>query len=311
MRVVFWGTPAFAVPALRALAEEGHEIVGVVTQPDRPAGRGRRLQAPPVKAVAQAEGWPVLQPARARDPAVREQLVAWAPDVSVVVAYGQILPSSLLEVPRFGSVAVHPSLLPAWRGAAPIPWTILAGDPVTGVTVFRMDAGMDTGPILLQVEEPVLPDETAAELAARLAELGAEALTEALALLEAGRAIARPQDEARATYAPKLTRAQARIDWSRSAEEVARALRAFDDAPGAWSELDGVPVALFRPRLADDLPAAPPGTVLVADPRRGLAVAAGRGALWIGEVQPPGRRRMTAAEWVRGRGVRAGQRFAG
>jgi len=309
MRVVFWGTPAFAVPALRALAEEGHEIVGVVTQPDRPVGRGRRLRPPPVKAVAQVEGWPVLQPERARDPMVRAQLEAWAPDISVVVAYGQILPASLLEVPRLGSVAVHPSLLPAWRGAAPIPWTILAGDAVTGVTIFRLDAGMDTGPILLQVETPVLPEETAAELAARLAELGAEALVEALALLESGQATLRPQDDAGASYAPKIERAQARVDWRRPAEEVARALRAFDDTPGAWSELGGAPIALFRPRVTTELPAAPPGTVLVADPRRGLAVAAGQGAVWVGEVQPPGKRRMTAAEWVRGRGVRVGERF--
>jgi len=307
VRILFWGTPAFALPALRALAEEGHDVVGVVTQPDRPAGRGREVHVSPVKEEALAEGIPVLQPERARGEEFLARLRPLEPDLSVVVAYGQILRPEVLALPRLGSVNIHGSLLPELRGAAPVQWAIIRGLAMTGVTIMRMDAGLDSGPVLLRVEEPIDADESGSELASRLAELGAEALVEALALVEENGLIEQPQDHARATYAPKLDRDQARLDWTLPAAEVARWIRGLDDAPGAWSPLDARgAVKLFRPAL--DAAAGAPGTVLRAD-EEGVLVAAGEGAVLVREVQPPGKRRMSAGEWVRGRGVAAGDRF--
>ena len=309
MRIVFWGTPAFALPALRALGDEGHDVLAVVTQPDRPAGRGRELHQSAVKAEAVAEGIPVLQPEKARDPAFVEELRALAPDLSVVVAYGQILKPEVLSIPTLGSVNIHGSLLPALRGAAPVQWAIIRGLEATGVTIMRMDAGLDSGPMLLRVEEPIEPDESACELAGRLAEIGAEALVEALALIEAGQLVPEEQDHSLATYAPKLDREQARLDWSLPAAEVSRWIRGLDDVPGAWSPLGAMgPVKLFRPAV--DGAGGEPGRVLEAGDE-GVLVACGEGAVRIREVQPPGKRRMPAADWVRGRGVSAGDRFGG
>jgi methionyl-tRNA formyltransferase len=309
VRIVFWGTPDFALPALRALGDEGHDVAAVVTQPDRPAGRGREVAKSPVKIEAEAEGIPVLQPEKARGDEFLAQLRELDADLSVVVAYGQILKPEVLAVPRLGSVNIHGSLLPQLRGAAPVQWAIINGLETTGVTIMRMDAGLDSGPMLLRVEEPIETDESACELAGRLAEIGAEALVEALALLEAGQLAEEPQDHSRATYAPKLTRELARIDWSKPAAEVARWIRGLDDTPGAWSPLGGRgPVKLFRPRV-EEMPGAP-GTVLEADDHvDGIVIACGQSAVRVREVQPPGKRRMNAAEWVRGRGVRAGDRF--
>lgn len=308
MRVLFWGTPEFAVPALRALGDEAHDVVGVVTQPDRPAGRGRALGVSAVKRVALEEGIPVLQPERAVGDEFLAALRALQPDVSVVVAFGQILKPAVLELPPRGSVNVHASLLPALRGAAPIQWAILRGYETTGVTIMRMEAGLDSGPILFQVEEPIRPDESGGELAMRLAEVGAEALIDALTLMEAGALSEAPQDHSRATYAPKLDRASARVEWGRPAVEVARWMRALDAVPGAWSVLDGgVEVKLFRPRV--EIQAGEPGTVLDVDEGEGVLIAAGEHAVRVREVQPAGRRRMAAGEWVRGRGVALGARF--
>jgi methionyl-tRNA formyltransferase len=312
VRIVFWGTPAFALPTLRAISGEGHEVVGVVTRPDRPAGRGRRLSAPPVKAWAEGEGVPVLQPERPAGADFLEQLRELAPDLSVVVAYGKILGREVLDVPTQGSINVHASLLPALRGAAPIQWAIIRGEAVTGVTIMRMVEAMDAGPILLQVEEPIGADETAVELTSRLSELGAEALVEALALLEIGEATEREQDDDRATFAPRIEREDARIDWTLAAAEVVRWIRGTDDVPGPWSALEAEEVKLFRPRPDDELlHGVQPGTVLIArdDPEAPLLIAAGRGAVWIREVQPAGKRRMSAAEWVRGRSVNEGDLF--
>ena len=307
MRIVFWGTPAFSLPALRALGDEGHDLLAVVTQPDRPAGRGRELAKSAVKVEAEAEGIPVLQPEKAHTPEFVAELRALQPDLSVVVAYGQILKPEVLAVPRLGSVNIHGSLLPGLRGAAPVQWAIIRGMETAGVTIMKMDAGLDSGPMLLRVEEPIEPDESACELSGRLAEIGAEALIEALALLEAGQIAEEPQDPAKATYAPKLDREQARLDWSRPAAEVSRWMRGLDDVPGAWSPLAGTgPVKLFRPTL--DGAAGEPGTVL-ATRDDGILVACGEGAVLIREVQPPGKRRMNAADWVRGRGVAVGDRF--
>jgi methionyl-tRNA formyltransferase len=309
MKVLFWGTPEFALPAYRALGEEGHFVVGAVTQPDRPAGRGRGVSMSPIKRAALEDGVPVLQPERARGDEFLEQLRALEPDISVVVAYGQILRPEVLTLPPLGSVNIHASLLPALRGAAPIQWAILRGYQTTGVTIMQMEAGLDSGPILLQVEEPIRDDETGTELTQRLSETGAEALIDTLALMESQGVVSQPQDHAQATYAPKLDRGVARIDWARPAHEVARHIRGLDAVPGAWSPLDdGAPVKLFRAAAVPSIGGAP-GVVLQSDPAEGVIVAAGDGAVNVREVQPPGKRRMTAAEWVRGRGVVAGARF--
>lgn len=308
MKVLFWGTPDFAIPTLRALDEEGHEVVGVVTQPDRPAGRGRGMAVSPVKQVALEMGVPVLQPERARGEEFLAAVRALEPEISVVVAFGQILKPEVLELPPHGSVNVHASLLPELRGAGPIQWAVLRGHPASGVTIMRMEAGLDSGPMLLRVEEPIRPDESATELAARLSETGAAALVETLAMIENGIAVEIPQDHARATYAPKLDRETARIDWSRPAEEVARWIRGMDEVPGAWSPLDGRgAVKLFRPSL--EVREGAPGEVLEADDRAGIVVACGDAAVRVREVQPPGKRRMASGEWVRGRGVAVGDRF--
>lgn len=309
MRVLFWGTPDFAIPSLRALSEEGHEIVGAVTQPDRPAGRGRALRASPVKEESGRLDVPVLQPARPRGDAFLAQIGELEPEISVVAAYGELLPDDVLSLPRHGSINVHASLLPELRGAAPVNWAIIRGHTVSGVTIMRMVRELDAGPILHQIRIPLTPRTTAGELYAQCAELGAEALVEALALLGAGELEEREQDHERATYAPKLGREDARLDWSKPAEELDRWIRGCDPWPAAWSELAGAPVQLFGPEpVADESPDAP-GTVSEADPRTGILVAAGSGAVRVADVKPAGKPRMSAAAWVRGRGVAEGDRF--
>jgi methionyl-tRNA formyltransferase len=318
VRILFWGTPDFAVPSLRALLGEGFDIVGVVTQPDRPAGRGRKLTPSPVKQVALEEGLPVLTPERPRGESFMAELRALDPDISVVVAYGHILVREVLDLPRLGSINLHASLLPELRGAAPINWAIARGFEETGVTVMRMVEAMDAGPILHQLPEPILPDETAGELTLRLSEVGAEALVEGLALLSAGAVEEVEQDQAAATYAPKIDRETARIDWAKAAPDVANHVRAMDPAPGAWTLLADTPVKLFRP-VVDDRPADEPwparaedrhpGRVLAAAGSEGIRVATGSGSVVFREVQPPGARRMAAADWIHGRGVSAGQTF--
>ncbi len=310
MRILFWGTPEFAVPSLRALDDEGFDIVGVVTQPDRPAGRGRVTRPSPVKSVASALGLDVLAPDSPKEAGFLERVRGLEPDLSVVVAYGHILTTDMLEAPSLGSINVHASLLPALRGAAPINWAIARGHPTTGVTIMRMVRAMDAGAIIHQVEEPILDDETASELSVRLSELGAEALVEALALLSAGDLEEEEQDHAAATFAPKIDRQVARIDWTKPAREVAWHIRAMDEVPGAWSALGEEPVKFFRPSapIAVVSPVAP-GTVIQAN--GGLIVANGEGgAVKFDEVQPSGGRRMGASEWIRGRRITAGTRFA-
>jgi methionyl-tRNA formyltransferase len=310
VKVLFWGTPAFALPALRSLSEEGHVVVGVVTQPDRPAGRGREVAMSPIKQEALEEGIPILQPEKARGSAPGTRRRALDPDISVVVAYGQILKPEVLEVPRLGSVNIHASLLPELRGAAPIQWAIVRGHASSGVTIMRMEAGLDSGPMLMRVEEPIEPEESAGELGARLAEVGAEALVEVLALLETGDIVAEPQDHARATYAPKVDRETARIDWSKPADEVALWIRGMDDVPGAWSPLGARgPVKLFRPKVVNETGGFAGEVIEAGDD--GVLIACGLGAVRVGEVQPPGKRRMPAGDWVRGRGVSVGDRFSG
>ncbi len=313
MRILFWGTPDFALPSLRALMGEGHEVVGVVTRPDRPAGRGRTLTPSPVRTVAEEEGIPVLTPERPRGEAFLAELRALEPELSVVVAYGHILDASVLDLPRLGSVNVHASLLPELRGAAPVNWALIRGRGETGVTIMQMTEGLDAGPILLQRRLPIEPGDSAGGLYLRLSELGAEALIEALALMEIGGLEPMEQNHDLATYAPKVDRETARIRWGWPARQVANQIRGMDPVPGAWSLLDGEPLKLFRPRVVeapeDGGTESLPGTVLRADPEAGLVVRTREGALRLDEVQPAGKRRMPAPAWLRGGGPSPGDRL--
>jgi methionyl-tRNA formyltransferase len=261
-----------------------------------------------VEAVDQS--FRVLEPESARSEDFIQEIAGLGADLSVVVAYGQILSAEAIDLPTMGSVNLHASLLPSLRGAAPINWSIVRGEVITGVTVMRIVEQTDAGPILFQVEEPIGPEETASDLTMRLSEGGAEALVEALVLLEGGLIEEREQDESRATYAPKIDRATARIDWARESVAVSNFIRGMDAVPGAWSELEDQPVKLFRPAADPDvILEARPGTVVEADRETGLLVAAEEGAVRIGQVQPHGKRRMDASEWILGRGATAGQRF--
>ena len=321
MRVLFWGTPEFGLPSLEAMRGAGHDIAGVVTNPDRPAGRGRRPRTSPVKAWALDAGVPVLQPERPGEEAFLAAARRLRPDISVVAAYGRLLPQVALDLPPLGSLNVHASLLPALRGAAPINWAIIRGHRESGVSIQRMVAELDAGPVLGQTRIPIPAAMTAGELYAEAAEAGGARLVAVLGDLASGRAVERAQDDARATWAPKLDRETARIDWSRPAAEVANWLRGCDPWPAAWTSL-AAPAALagrtlqcFEPGVdgppaggadADSVHAgsarsgAAPGTVVRADPVRGLRVATGSGTVAVGAVKPAGRRRMSAAEWVRG-----------
>jgi methionyl-tRNA formyltransferase len=303
VRVVYFGTPDFAVPSLRALVGEGFEVVGVVTRPDKPTGRHRSHATPSaVKVAALADDLPVLQPERPSEPDFLARIVELAPDLSIVAAYGHILPQQLLDVPKRGSVNVHASLLPALRGAAPIQRAILAGLTETGITIMQMDAAMDAGPILHQVATPITPDETGGELSVRLAELGAEALIEALTLLDEAGLQPQAQDHAKATFAPKIKREEERLDWTCPAEAVARKVRAFDPKPGAWTSGGSKELKLFGGSAGG--PSGRPGQVLAAGDV--LRIACGTGAVTATEVQPAGRARMAARSFVNGRGIAAG-----
>jgi methionyl-tRNA formyltransferase len=307
VRVVFFGTPEFAVPSFNALLGEGFDVVAAVTQPDRPQGRSRsQLEPPPVKLAALDEDVPVLQPERPTTPDFYAAIRALQPDIGVVVAYGHILKPELLAIPTRGMVNVHPSLLPELRGAAPVEWAILHGATKTGVTIMVMEAGMDAGPILHQIPHTLQPGITGGELSLHLAEMGAQALVEALALWEQGALAPVPQDHTRATFAPKLTRELAHIDWAKPAAQVARVILGLDPKPGAWSTLAGQEIKLFRASPAEGRGA--PGDVIAADHR--LLVATGQAAVAIEDVQPAGKPRMTAADWIRGRGAKVGQRFS-
>lgn len=310
MRILFWGTPDFAVPSLRALQEEGHVVVAAVTQPDRPAGRGRAPRPSAVKREAEQEGIPVLQPERPRGEAFLEEIRALRPELSVVAAYGHILRREVLDLPARGSLNVHASLLPELRGAAPVNWAIIRGHTHTGVTIMRMVEELDAGPVLHRVATPLPGDISAGELYEMLSEMGAIALVEALAQLEAGAIDETPQDHGKATFAPKLDREMARLDWTLPATDLDRWVRGCDPWPGAWTTLGGGPVQMFRPGVEEIGAPGPPGTVIAADPKAGLRVATGRGVLRVGEVKPASRGRMPAAAWIAGRGVAEGDRFA-
>ncbi len=308
MRIAFFGTPSFAARALAALLREGHEVVGVVTQPDRPHGRSRStLVPPPVKLLAESAGLPVLQPERPVGDVFLTSLHRLDATLGVVVAYGHILRPEVLAVPPSGMINVHASLLPRLRGAAPIQWAIASGDHETGVTIIQMEAGLDSGPMLHRARIPIGVDDTGGSLTERLADLGATALVEALACFAAGAVTPETQDHSAASFAPKIDRLTARIDWEDEAGTVARRIRAFDPAPGAWTTLDGAELKLFGAHAVDD-ETGPAGTVLLTD--GSLRIAAGRGAVEVREVQPSGRKRIPVQDWVRGRGAAIGARFA-
>ena len=309
MRILFWGTPDFAVPSLRALANDGVEIAGVVTQPDRPAGRGRRVKMSPVKEEALALGHEVLAPIRPQGQEFIEQITELRPDLSVVVAYGHILKPEILDLPSLGSINVHASLLPQLRGAAPVNWAIIRGHEQTGVTVMRMVEAMDAGPIIHQLSEPISDEDSASELMSRLSELGSLALREALGSIKRGDTEEREQLEDAVSYAPKVDRKSARIDWTLSANEVALFIRGMDDTPGAWSELAGMPIKFFRPSLVPESEFSQPGAVVRADPEQGLVISTSSGGVSVSEVQPAGRQRMNTLDWINGRGVKLGQHF--
>jgi methionyl-tRNA formyltransferase len=306
-RIVFFGTPAFAVPSLTALLDGPDDVVGVVCQPDRPAGRGQRLQAPPVKQLALERGLPVAQPPKLRSGELWAQLRTWRPDLCIVAAYGRILPPAILELPRLGCINVHASLLPKYRGAAPIQWAILRGEMVTGVTIMQMNERMDEGDILLQRETPIGEGETYGQLEQRLARLGAAALVDALALLREQRLSPVPQDHSRATLAPMIKKEDGRIDWSTPAEEIARKVRAFNPWPSAFTFLDARLLKIHRARAAPATASHDPGVVVGAGET--ITVAAGHGCLEIEELQLEGRKRLAAADFARGGLLTAGKRL--
>jgi methionyl-tRNA formyltransferase len=314
MRIAFIGTGEIGVPTLRALLDSEHEVVAVVTQPDKPVGREQSIEPPPIKkeitrsggfqtAVGRsAAGKPtlrVLQPAKIKDPQAIEELRALTPDVIVVVAYGQILPRDVLEIPRLACLNLHASLLPRWRGAAPIQAAIAAGDCETGITVMYMDEGLDTGDILLQRNVEILPNDTGESLHDRLAQIAPEALLESLRLLAAGNAARIPQDNACATYAPKLKREHGLIDWSESAEAIERKIRAYNPWPGAFMKLGDQNLKIFSASVVDFN--GQPEEILRSD--KDLIIAAGKGALSLAEVQLEAKRRMSAVEFLRGHGA--------
>lgn len=307
MRIVFGGTPEFAAQALAAILAAGHRVPLVLTQPDRPSGRGMALQASPVKQLALEHGLPVHQPPSLKSAESRQPIIDACPDVMVVAAYGLILPQAALDIPRLGCINIHASLLPRWRGAAPIQRAILAGDAETGVTLMRMEAGLDTGPMLLKGSLPIRDADCATTLHAKLAVLGARLIVEALPRLERGELPGEPQPVEGATYAAKLEKSEAVLDWRQSAVVLSRAVRAFDPFPGTVARIEGQTLKVWRAELAAG--AGEPGTVLAADVG-GILVACGEGALRLVELQKSGGKRLQAADFLHGFALKPGQRFA-
>lgn len=305
MRIVFMGTPDFAVPSLQALIDAGHDVCAVYTQPDKPQGRKQILTAPPVKTLALEHDIPVFQPNTLKNEDEQAHLRELAPEVIIVVAYGKLLPKAVLDIPPHGCINVHGSLLPRWRGAAPIQWAVIAGDEMAGVTTMQMAEGLDTGDMLLTYETKVGEKETAGELFDRLAQSGAELLTQTLVKLD--EITPRPQDDAQSCYAHMLDKQMAVIDWSKSAHEIDCLIRGLNPWPIALTTLSGERLKVFAAEKANGK--GEPGTVLEADPKKGLTVACGEGALGLTEIQLVGGKRMKATDFLRGHAIEVGTKL--
>ncbi len=300
LKLIFAGTPDFAARHLAALLSSGHEVVAVYTQPDKPAGRGQKLTASPVKELALAHDLPVYQPASLRNEAAQAELAALGADLMVVVAYGLILPKAVLDTPRLGCINVHGSLLPRWRGAAPIQRSIWAGDAETGVTIMQMDVGLDTGAMIRKVTCPIASDETSASLYDKLAGLGPQALVDTLDAMAAGDTAAEPQDDALANYAEKLSKEEARIDWSMDAVAIERCIRAFNPWPISWFDVAGQTVKVWQAEVLPKAHGQAAGTLLKAD-KQGIEVATGQGVLRLLTLQPPGKKAMSVSDLLNSR----------
>jgi methionyl-tRNA formyltransferase len=313
MRLIFMGTPEFSVPSLERLIRDGHSVAVVFTQPDKPAGRGGKMQSPAVKIVAAGHGIPVHQPAKIKNnEEVRETFQSIAPDACVVAAYGKILPEWLLKIPRLGCINVHSSLLPKYRGAAPVNWAIANGERVTGVTIMQMDPGMDTGPIWTQRATEIGPEETAPELSARLSEMGANLLSTTLPLIEQGGGAPRPQDDADATYAPMLKREHGKIDWNEPAARIANRVRGFQPWPGSYTSFKDVRIIIWRAAevaLPAETSSALHGMIVGFDKSAFTVAGGGNSALRIEELQVEGKRRSGARDFINGMRVEVGMRM--
>ena len=309
MRIVFMGTPEFAVPSLAALLTSEHSVVGVVTQPDRPKGRGQELAASPIKQLAVRHRIPILQPLKMKDPAFLDALSAWQPDLIVVTAFGRILPKIILDLPPHGCINVHASLLPKYRGAGPIQWAIIKGERETGITTMLMDEGMDTGAILLQEKISITPDDTAGTLSAKLADIGGRLLTDTLARIQDGTVTSQPQDQSQATLAPLLRKEDGLLDWTLPAFELANRVRGLSPWPGAYTYLGEDRWVVWKTSVLDRSAATVlPGTIVNAT-KEELAVATGDGILRIMEFQPANSRRMSAAQYLAGHQLTPGLRL--
>lgn len=304
MNVIFMGTPSFALPALQALAG-AHQVTAVVTQPDKPKGRGKKLQAPPVKQLAQELGIPVLQPEKAKDPAFLEKLKMYPADVIVVAAYGQILPKTILTLPRYGAINIHGSLLPKYRGAGPIQWAIVNGEKETGVTIMQMAEGLDSGDMMAKVVLPIGPEDTYGSLTEKMAQAGAKLLLTTLEELQAGQAHWEKQVEEESTYAPMIEKSMGKIDWTKHAHQVDCLIRGLSPQPGAHTLLEGAPLKVLQSQLAAEDIQAKPGEVIETG-KAGICVACGQGAVLLTVVQSQGKKAMPADAFLRGHGIAKG-----
>ncbi|WP_455378203.1 methionyl-tRNA formyltransferase [Petrachloros mirabilis] len=308
MRIVFMGTPDFAVPSLEALLKSDDEVVGIVTQPDRPKGRGQVLMPSPVKLIARRENLPLLQPTKMKDPAFLDSLAAWKPDLIAVAAFGRILPPAVLSLPPKGCINVHGSLLPKYRGAGPIQWAIINGETETGITTMLMDEGMDTGAMLLQESIPIESDDTAGSLSPKLAELGGRLLVETIAQLKKGTLVSRPQDHVHATMAPLLKKEDGVIDWSLPAVSIANRIRGLTPWPGAYTFFGPDRWTILKAEAMTDKTGGKTGRI-VAVSKDAITVSTGEGLLNLKEIQPANSRRMTVSQYLAGHSVQVGQEF--
>ena len=309
MRIVFMGTPEFAVPSLEALLKSDDRVVGIVTQPDRPRGRGQRLSPSPVKVIAQRENISLLQPTKMKDPSFMAELSGWKPDVIAVAAFGRILPPAILSLPSRGCINVHGSLLPKYRGAGPIQWALINGETETGITTMLMDEGMDTGAMLLQATMAIGPDDTAGSLSSRLADLGGRLLVETLAQLKAGTLTPRPQDHGQATLAPLLKKEDGAVNWMMSATSIANRIRGLTPWPGAYTFLKTERLTISRSVSLDEATTLAPGQI-IALTKDAIHVATGKGVLAIRELQPANGRRMPAAQYLAGHPLQTGMQLS-